>query len=123
MAHMRKRRARKCRRIVQPVDALTLNMNLASFFFSSRRRHTRWTGDWSSDVCYSDLEPNLTSPCRQLAPVVRDPGKSKKEAGEHRNEPQQQSGGGPISRTSGQPKPGAQQKEHEARFEDRKSVV
>src|SRR5580765_8538913 len=27
------------------------------FFFSSRRRHTRWTGDWSSDVCSSDL-PN-----------------------------------------------------------------
>src|SRR5580765_4968547 len=26
-------------------------------FFSSRRRHTRWTGDWSSDVCSSDLEP------------------------------------------------------------------
>src|SRR6266581_3918953 len=25
------------------------------FFFSSRRRHTRWTGDWSSDVCSSDL--------------------------------------------------------------------
>src|SRR6202000_2774668 len=24
--------------------------------FSSRRRHTRWTGDWSSDVCSSDLE-------------------------------------------------------------------
>src|SRR6266487_6059049 len=24
-------------------------------FFSSRRRHTSWTGDWSSDVCYSDL--------------------------------------------------------------------
>src|SRR5690348_14569893 len=28
----------------------------ADFFFSSRRRHTRWTGDWSSDVCSSDLE-------------------------------------------------------------------
>src|SRR5690348_18102780 len=28
---------------------------LLSFFFSSRRRHTRWTGDWSSDVCSSDL--------------------------------------------------------------------
>src|SRR5690348_17692227 len=28
---------------------------LGSFFFSSRRRHTRWTGDWSSDVCSSDL--------------------------------------------------------------------
>src|SRR6201998_1347306 len=28
---------------------------LLAFFFSSRRRHTRWTGDWSSDVCSSDL--------------------------------------------------------------------
>src|SRR5690348_6019356 len=28
---------------------------LLQFFFSSRRRHTRWTGDWSSDVCSSDL--------------------------------------------------------------------
>src|SRR3989454_9304661 len=27
------------------------------FFFSSRRRHTRLQGDWSSDVCSSDLEP------------------------------------------------------------------
>src|SRR5437762_10641488 len=26
-----------------------------SFFFSSRRRHTRYIGDWSSDVCSSDL--------------------------------------------------------------------
>src|SRR5437879_6883198 len=24
-------------------------------FFSSRRRHTRYIGDWSSDVCSSDL--------------------------------------------------------------------
>src|SRR5438876_9232526 len=29
------------------------------FFFSSRRRHTRWTGDWSSDVCSSDLMRGL----------------------------------------------------------------
>src|SRR6266487_3145160 len=29
------------------------------FFWSSRRRHTRWTGDWSSDVCSSDLEAEL----------------------------------------------------------------
>src|ERR1039457_7421748 len=29
------------------------------FFFSSRRRHTRLQGDWSSDVCSSDLaEPS-----------------------------------------------------------------
>src|SRR5689334_14625257 len=29
---------------------------LISFFFSSRRRHTRWNCDWSSDVCSSDLK-------------------------------------------------------------------
>src|SRR3989449_346112 len=29
------------------------------FFFSSRRRHTRCSRDWSSDVCSSDLDPNL----------------------------------------------------------------
>src|SRR2546426_6854295 len=28
------------------------------FFFSSRRRHTRLQGDWSSDVCSSDLHVN-----------------------------------------------------------------
>src|SRR5256885_10524268 len=28
---------------------------LLFFFFSSRRRHTRLQGDWSSDVCSSDL--------------------------------------------------------------------
>src|SRR5690348_18317556 len=27
----------------------------SAFFFSGRRRHTIWTGDWSSDVCSSDL--------------------------------------------------------------------
>src|SRR3712207_8174634 len=27
------------------------------FFFSSRRRHTRYWRDWSSDVCSSDLNP------------------------------------------------------------------
>src|SRR5437764_13632099 len=27
-----------------------------TFFFSSRRRHTRYIGDWSSDVCSSDLD-------------------------------------------------------------------
>src|SRR2546429_5048513 len=32
------------------------------FFFSSRRRHTRCSRDWSSDVCSSDL-PCRLSPC------------------------------------------------------------
>src|SRR5256885_5835972 len=31
-------------------------MVLVSVFFSSRRRHTRLQGDWSSDVCSSDLQ-------------------------------------------------------------------
>src|SRR2546422_537188 len=30
---------------------------LRYFFFSSRRRHTRCSRDWSSDVCSSDLQP------------------------------------------------------------------
>src|SRR3712207_9565039 len=30
-------------------------MYLLCFFFSSRRRHTRYWRDWSSDVCSSDL--------------------------------------------------------------------
>src|SRR5438309_7859315 len=37
-----------------------------SFFFSSRRRHTWWNCDWSSDVCSSDLPawPELSG-CRR----------------------------------------------------------
>src|SRR5688500_19134032 len=34
---------------------LTLYFFIYLFFFSSRRRHTRLQGDWSSDVCSSDL--------------------------------------------------------------------
>src|SRR3989304_4824722 len=36
---------------------------LLFFFFSSRRRHTRCSRDWSSDVCSSDLFPFFLSPC------------------------------------------------------------
>src|SRR6266487_5835455 len=50
------------------------NQYLAYFFFSSSRLHTRWTGDWSSDVCSSDLtrssppdRPGIRSP-RPTAP-------------------------------------------------------
>src|SRR5690606_19354070 len=31
----------------------------SSFFFASRRRHTRFSRDWSSDVCSSDLMPDV----------------------------------------------------------------
>src|SRR3712207_7495884 len=33
------------------------NVCIVIFFFSSRRRHTRYWRDWSSDVCSSDLAP------------------------------------------------------------------
>src|SRR6266446_7386150 len=35
------------------------------FFFSSRRRHTRLQGDWSSDVCSSDLEGSFAQAANQ----------------------------------------------------------
>src|SRR2546429_395279 len=34
------------------------------FFFSSRRRHTRCSRDWSSDVCSSDLRADQGADCR-----------------------------------------------------------
>src|ERR1022692_4125166 len=36
------------------------------FFFSSRRRHTRLQGDWSSDVCSSDLASAIEELLRPL---------------------------------------------------------
>src|SRR5689334_23962393 len=36
------------------------------FFFSSRRRHTRWNCDWSSDVCSSDLDALQQSSQNQI---------------------------------------------------------
>src|SRR6266446_9679906 len=39
--------------------ARRLSSNSSFFFFSSRRRHTRLQGDWSSDVCSSDLQAQL----------------------------------------------------------------
>src|SRR5215208_4583862 len=37
------------------------------FFVSSRRRHTRWPRDWSSDVCSSDLSGRIVPIMDQLA--------------------------------------------------------
>src|SRR5256885_9918328 len=42
------------------------------FFFSSRRRHTRLQGDWSSDVCSSDLR--LSWDCRRKSAIRQFPG-------------------------------------------------
>src|SRR6266853_1246318 len=56
------------------------NHDVFIFFFSSRRRHTRFDCDWSSDVCSSDLPSsaakynallNTVKPLgEELAPVV-----------------------------------------------------
>src|SRR6266550_5740488 len=43
--------------------------NIYFIFFSSRRRHTRCSRDWSSDVCSSDLRWGRSSPLR--SPTTR----------------------------------------------------
>src|SRR5207248_4582860 len=40
------------------------------FFFSSRRRHTRSYGDWSSDVCSSDLALLQACASQPVAPEL-----------------------------------------------------
>src|SRR5215510_240221 len=40
------------------------------FFFSSRRRHTRWPRDWSSDVCSSDLLSEVRRCLQQKTPMT-----------------------------------------------------
>src|SRR5438034_1115348 len=74
----------------QSVDTCLLSfLGLFSFFFSSRRRHTRSLCDWSSDVCSSDLlavglavafllvlrqrTPTSTNAERRPAPPVAEP--------------------------------------------------
>src|SRR3712207_9467400 len=43
------------------------------FFFSSRRRHTRYWRDWSSDVCSSDLDSLREAIDQNGLPDVLDP--------------------------------------------------
>src|SRR2546426_858337 len=56
---------RSLRRIPSQIESCAPRTELRScrvstwFFFSSRRRHTRLQGDWSSDVCSSDLTTAL----------------------------------------------------------------
>src|SRR2546429_43657 len=49
-----KEMTRKVSAEVDLVHQQTQNQRYGSFFFSSRRRHTRCSRDWSSDVCSSD---------------------------------------------------------------------
>src|SRR5882762_2635298 len=43
------------------------------FFFSSRRRHTRFKCDWSSDVCSSDLDGQLSYDPQLRAEAMKGP--------------------------------------------------
>src|SRR5256886_8714298 len=51
----------------QPATALVMS------FFSSRRRHTRFDCDWSSDVCSSDLD-SCVARVRRASPMSLDDG-------------------------------------------------
>src|SRR2546430_5421951 len=46
-------------------------LHVLFFFFSSRRRHTRFDCDWSSDVCSSDLLPPLQGNPDNLAQLFK----------------------------------------------------
>src|SRR5256885_16781465 len=54
--------------------------HIVFFFFSSRRRHTRLQGDWSSDVCSSDLwteRVKLLKPYQVNAALMKSAGNPK----------------------------------------------
>src|SRR2546426_2561960 len=78
------------------------------FFFSSRRRHTRLQGDWSSDVCSSDLLP---VPLREMAQGSRGGAPE----GDRR-------GGAPRQRAEEERSRAGQEREPGAPAEDRKST-
>src|SRR2546427_5988230 len=44
-----------------------ISLRIGFFFFSSRRRHTRFDCDWSSDVYSSDLAAELGKPVTEAA--------------------------------------------------------
>src|SRR5699024_11775082 len=52
------------------VDAAVVSILIHTFFFSSRRRHTRSKRDWSSDVCSSDLLSGLPPAERDLVDLL-----------------------------------------------------
>src|SRR5690606_39658950 len=51
-------------------------------FFSSRRRHTRFSRDWSSDVCSSDLGVSQATIQKGLGVARFDPNVVKKDRGQ-----------------------------------------
>src|SRR5690606_40839990 len=61
------------RRTVLPLSCLPKSL----LFFSSRRRHTRFSRDWSSDVCSSDLPTGIPTAWAEAADrATRPPARS-----------------------------------------------
>ena len=56
------------------------------FFFSSRRRHTRFTSDWSSDVCSSDLKAEAAQLQRELEEAKAEKARLEKEEESSKND-------------------------------------
>src|SRR5256886_2917912 len=55
----------------QKLNPPELELSSCLFFFSSRRRHTRFDCDWSSDVCSSDLVRVLSHPDLEYLDAIR----------------------------------------------------
>src|SRR5690625_5851836 len=55
------------------IASLDLDAAFASLYvFSSRRRHTRWPRDWSSDVCSSDLVKGIGDTIKDFSETLDD---------------------------------------------------
>src|SRR5256885_13199971 len=87
--------------------------DLVRFFFSSRRRHTRLQGDWSSDVCSSDL-PRVRG-C-QRSTTRSPPGRAARPHPRLRSE----SAEGPVPPPGGATQRGASCRAFERRSEERR---
>src|SRR2546427_8202971 len=59
--------------VMVSVAAISKTFGLLRFFFSSRRRHTRFDCAWSSDVCSSDLKDISTEYSALRSKVVKNP--------------------------------------------------
>src|SRR5439155_2658913 len=73
-----------------------ISIDVFFFFFSSRRRHTRWPRDWSSDVCSSDLDLVSASQDEATKIIQSIYGEPIKEELIHRRIHEIKKGGGPA---------------------------
>src|SRR5947209_14291274 len=103
-----------CRVLPVAVSGAGQTATLSCFFFSSRRRHTRYWRDWSSDVCSSDLARPGVPPSIQRVHADQNPGLHHRgRFGDEKLNPEEEPRRGEIADVAPQ----------EKTPEDRKSVV